>query len=73
MPRSLTKPSLYCEHKTRHEIRSIIDHLNESFQVVFSIEPEQCIDDHITKFKRHYSLRQYLKMNPIKWGHKGWF
>ena len=33
-----------------HKIR-IINHLNESFQAVFSIEPEQCIDEYKTKFK----------------------
>ena len=36
-------------HK-RHKIR-IIDHLDESFQAVYSNEPEQCIDEYMTKFK----------------------
>ena len=31
----------------------IIDHLNESFQAVFSNDPEQCIDEFKTKFKVH--------------------
>ena len=29
----------------------IIDHLNESFQAVFSNKSEQCIDEYMTKFK----------------------
>ena len=33
-----------------HKIR-ITDHLNESFEEVFSNEPEQCIDEYKTKFK----------------------
>ena len=33
-----------------HKIR-IIDHLNESFQAVFSNESEQCTDEYMTKFK----------------------
>ena len=33
-----------------HKIR-IIDHLNESFQAVFSNKSEQCIDEYMTKFK----------------------
>ena len=33
-----------------HKIR-IINHLNESFHAVFSNEPEQCIDEYMTKFK----------------------
>ena len=33
-----------------HDIR-IIDHLNESFQAVFSNEPKKCIDEYVTKSK----------------------
>ena len=35
---------------TGHKIRTI-DYLNESFQRVFLNEQEQCIDEHMTKFK----------------------
>ena len=38
--------------------QSLIDHLNESFQAVFSNEHEQSIDERMTKFKKHSSLRQ---------------
>ena len=33
-----------------HKIR-IIDHLYEYFQAIISKEPEQCIDEYVTKFK----------------------
>ena len=74
----VTKPSLYRPHKTRQtgkgfKIRPIIDHLNESFQAVFSNEPEQIIDKHMTKFKGSSSMRQYLKMKPQKCGFKWCF
>ena len=29
------------------KIRPIIDHLNESFQAIFSIQPDQSIDEHM--------------------------
>ena len=53
-----------------YKIRPIIDHLNKSFQESYSNEPNQSIDEHMTKFKGRYSMRQYLKMKPIKWGFK---
>ena len=52
-----------------YKIRPIIEHLNKSFQNSYSDEPEQSIDEHMTKFKGRFSMRQYLKMKPIKW----WF
>ena len=74
----VTRPSLYRQHKTRQtgkgfKIRPIIDHVNESFQAVFSNGPEKIIDKHMTKFKRSSSMRQYLKMKPQKCGFKWCF
>ena len=51
----------------------IIDRISEAFQVGFQNKPEQSIDNHMTKFRGHSSIRQYLKMAPIKWGFKWWF
>ena len=51
----------------------IIDQLNESFQVVFSNVLGQSIDEHTAKFKGRSSMRQYLKMKPIKWEFIWWF
>ena len=56
-----------------YQIRPIIYHLNESFQAVFSSEPEQSIDEHMSKFKGGSSLRQYLKMKHFEWGFKWLF
>ena len=56
-----------------HKIRPIIDHLNELFQAIFSNESEQSIDEHITKFKGRSSMKQYLKIKPMKWEFKWWF
>ena len=56
-----------------YKLRPIIDHLNKSFQESYSNEPKQSIDEHMTKFKGRSSMRQYLKMKPIKHGFKWWF
>ena len=53
--------------------RSIIDHLNKSIQERFLNEPKQNIVKHRAKFKGLPSIRQYLKMKPIKWSFKWWF
>ena len=47
--------------------------MNKSFQESYSNELEQSIDEHMTKFKGRSSMRQYLKVKPIKWGFKWWF
>ena len=51
----------------------IIDDLNKSFQESYSIELKQSIHEHMAKFKGRSSMREYLKMKPIKWGFKWWF
>ena len=56
-----------------YKIHPIIEHFNKSFQNSYSDEPEQSIDEHMTKFKGRSSMRQYLKMKSIKWGFKWWF
>ena len=56
-----------------YKIKPIIYHLNELFQTVFSNEPEQSIDEYLAKSKGRSSIRQYLKMKPIKWVFKWWF
>ena len=56
-----------------YKIWPIIDQLNKSFQENYSNEPTPSTDKHMTKFKGRYSMRQYLKMKPIKWGFKLWF
>ena len=57
-------------YKIRHKI---IDQLNKSFQENYSNKPTPSTDKHLTKFKGRYSMRQYLKMKPIKWSFKWWF
>ena len=56
-----------------NKIRPIIDHLNNAFRDIYSDEPEQSIDEHMTKFKGRSSMKQYIKKKPIKWGFKWWF
>ena len=51
----------------------IIDDLNKSFQENYSNDPKQSTDEHMAKFKRRSSMRQYMKMKRIKWGFKWWF
>ena len=40
-----------------YKIIPFINHLNESFKVVFSNKPEQSVDKHMTKFKGRSSMR----------------
>ena len=47
--------------------------MNKSFQESPSYETKQSIDEHITKCKGRSSIRQYLKMKPIKRSFKPWF
>ena len=47
-----------------------IDPINESLQAVYSNEPEKSIDKPMKKFKGLFSMRQYLKMKPLKWALK---
>ena len=56
-----------------YKIRPIINQLNKSFQESYSNEPKKTIQEHMTKFKGRSSMRQYLKMKPIKHGFKWWF
>ena len=56
-----------------YKIHPIIDHLNKSSQENYSNDPKQSTDERMTKFKGPPSMRQYLKMKPIKWGFKWWF
>ena len=56
-----------------YKIRPNIDHLNKSFQESYLNDPKQSIDEHMNKFKGRSSMRQYLKMKPIKWVFKWWF
>ena len=44
-----------------YKIKTITDHLNESFQAVFSNQSEQSIDYQMIKFTRRSSMRQWLK------------
>ena len=45
-----------------YKIKPIINHLNESFQAVFSNDLEQSIDEHMTKFREGSSLRETYNM-----------
>jgi len=56
-----------------YKIRPIINHFNTAFMESYSDEAEQSIDEHMTKFKGRSSMKQYVKLKPIKWGFKWWF
>ena len=65
---SITLPTTQNDKTDRgFKVKPIIDHLNKSFQRVFSNKPEQSIGEPMTKFKGHSTIRHYLKMKPIKW------
>ena len=59
--------------KKGYKICPIIDHLNKPFQESYLNEPKQNINEHMIKFKGRFSVRQYLKMRPIRWIFKWWF
>ena len=52
------------------KVKPVIDHLNKKFVVVLSNDKEQCIDEHMVKFKECSCMKQYIKSKPIKWGFK---
>jgi len=56
---------------TRDRFKEILQNLH--FGQAYSDEPEQSIDEHMTKFKGRSSMKQYIKSKPIKWGFKWWF
>ena len=51
----------------------MIDHLSKKIAGVLSNIKEQCIHEHMVKFKGHSGRKQYIKSTPIKWGFKFWF
>ena len=52
------------------KVKPVIDHLNKNFDEVLSNNKEQSIDEHMVKFKKRSSMKQYIKFKPIKWGFK---
>ena len=56
-----------------HKVRSIISHFNDSFLACVSNSSTRSIDEHMVKFKRRLSMRQYVKNKPIKWGLYFWY
>ena len=53
-----------------YKVRSLINHFNDSFERSVSNDQRQSIDEHMVKFKGRSSMKQYIKMKPIKWGFK---
>ena len=55
-----------------YKIRPLINHFNAAFGEALSLDNEQSIDEHMTKFKGKHGCKQYLLLKPIKWGFKWW-
>ena len=51
----------------------VINHFNDSFSACVFNDSTQSVDEHMVKFKRRSSMRQYLKNKPINWGFKFWY
>ena len=49
-----------------YKIRRVIEHLNKLFA-------ESSKVDRVCEFKGRFSMKQYLKNKPIKWGFKYWY
>ena len=49
-----------------NKVRPLIDHFNEVFQNAMANSPNQSINEHMIKFKRRSSIKQYRKSKPIK-------
>ena len=56
-----------------NKVRPLINHFKDALLDAYSNVCEQSIDEHMTKFKGRSSMKQYLKLKPIKWGFKWWF
>ena len=55
------------------KIRSVIDHLNNSFSNAASNDEVKSVDKHMVKFKGCSSMKLYAKKKPFKWGFKFWY
>ena len=54
------------------KVRPLISHFNESFSWCVSNDAIQNVGEHMVKFKRWSSMKQYIKNKPIKGGFKLW-
>ena len=54
------------------KIKSLINHLNASFQEKCKPKEHLSVDESIIRFKRRSRIKQYNPMKPIKRGYKLW-
>lgn len=55
-----------------YKVRPLIDHFNNAFMDAFTVDVNQSINEHMTEFLRHSSMRRYLQLKIRKWGFKWW-
>ena len=67
---------VYCPPQFAHIVPSLtlaFFSRSKKVQNYQSDDFDQSIDEHMTKFQGHSSMKQYLQLKPIKWGFKWWF
>ena len=52
------------------KIQPVIDYLNKRFRSMYHPRRELSIDETMIKFKGRLSIKQYIKIKPVKWGIK---
>ena len=52
------------------KVQNVLDYLNKRFRAAYCPRRELSIDETMLKFKGRLSIKQYIKIKPIKWGIK---
>jgi hypothetical protein len=55
-----------------YKVRPLLDKLSETFLLSYKPSKNQAIDESMIRFKGRSSLRQYMRLKPIKRGYKVW-
>ncbi|KAI0218647.1 PiggyBac transposable element-derived protein 5 [Lamellibrachia satsuma] len=52
------------------KVQNVLDYLNKRFRAAYHPRRELSIDETMLKFKGRLSIKQYIKIKPVKWGIK---
>ena len=52
------------------KVQKVLNYLCKRFREVYTPRRELCVDETMVKFKGRLSIKQYIKIKPVKWGIK---
>ena len=58
------------DHDPVQKVRSFVTDLSETFQALYELEREICVDEAVGSFKGRSRFKVYIKDKPTKWGFK---